>query len=525
MKTLADRAAGLVLAGFDGLTAAQAPAVLKDLAGIVLFARNVQTADQTAALIRDVQASRPDGAPPLIVAVDEEGGPVSRLRGIGAAMPSAMAMGASGDPNVTRDVYRAIGEELSALGMTLDLAPVADANTNPANPVIGVRSFGDARIAAEHVPAAIAGLRDAGVGAVAKHFPGHGDTDVDSHTGLPVIARAIDELFEVELVPFRAAIAAGVDAIMTAHIALPNVDPTGAPATMSRVVLTGLLRERLGYDGVICTDCMQMQAIAATYPPGEAAVMAIAAGADLVTFASKLDAVQEAIAALAAAVTNGRLEPAQVERSLDRVAKLRTRLAAAHHETAWSDASIARHRAVALDAARMAVTIVRDPATALPLRLVKGQRIFIAQFAGGALTQAESTGKQTTEFGKLLARGQARVQEQIRSLDPAGHEYKQLLMAAASADAIIAVSRRAWAHPLQAQAINDLALAGKPLVVVAAREPYDATVVPQDAAVIASFGDDPPSMEAAAEVLLGERPARGRSPVAIGEVSASQASR
>src|SRR5579863_550124 len=132
VKALADRAAGLILAGFDGLTAAQTPAMLKDLAGAVIFARNVQTSEQTAALVRDLQAAAAaDGALPLIVAVDEEGGTVSRLRGIGAAMPSAMAMGATGDPNVTRDVYCAIGEELSALGMTLDLAPVADANTNP----------------------------------------------------------------------------------------------------------------------------------------------------------------------------------------------------------------------------------------------------------------------------------------------------------------------------------------------------------------------------------------------------------
>jgi beta-N-acetylhexosaminidase len=432
-----------------------------------------------------------------------------------------MALGAAASVDVTRIAYRTIGEELSALGITLDFAPVADVNTNPQNPVIGVRSFGDdPRRVAEHVRAAIGGLHDAGVASAAKHFPGHGDASVDSHHELPAIERDASQLRGVEFVPFRAAIAAGVDAIMTGHLALPLVDPSGAPATMSRVLLTDLLRGELGFDGVICTDCMQMDAIASGARSGESAVAAVAAGADLVTFSSSVEAAREAVDALRAAVQDGRLDPGQIERSLARVTALRTRSV----ERRGADiASVGgqSHRNTALDVARKAITIVRDPASSIPLSLHAGQKIFVVQFDGPSATPAESTGKQTTLFGKSLARSPARVQEQLRTLDPAGHEYKQLLMAAGSADVIIAVARRAWAHRLQALAIADLALTAKPLIVVAVREPYDAAAVPAEAAVIATYGDDDASMEAAADVLLGKHAATGRLPVVLTEHGAA----
>ena len=524
-NTLAERAGGLVIAGFDGKTAQSAPLdVLSALAGVILYARNLESAAQAAALTEELQdAATAAGAPPLIVAIDEEGGTVSRLAGFGTTMPAAMCLGATFDPGVTRGVYRAIGEELAAIGVTLDFAPVADTNTNPDNPVIGVRSFGETNGVAQHVEAAIEGLHDAGVHATAKHFPGHGDATVDSHIGLPVIEHDLARLRDVELVPFRAAIEAGVDAIMTAHVALPLIDPSGTPATLSHAILTTLLRDELGFEGVVFTDCMQMQAIAGSCGPGEAAVAAIAAGADLVAFSSSMGAARAAVAALREAIASGRLDARSVERSLARVDALRT--AAKPRNRALDIAAVGgeEHRGVALAAARKGVTLVRDPAGSLPLDLHAGQRIFLVQFAGAPGTPAESTGKQSTHFGKLLAAGPARVQEQLRSLDPAGHEYKQLLMAAGTADVLIAVTRRAWAHRLQAQAVEDLALAGKPVVVVAAREPYDANVAPSNAAVIATYGDDDASMEAAADVLLGKRAAEGHLPVSLGAPASSPA--
>lgn len=516
-SSLADRLGGLILAGFSGTRAADAPVdFLKTLAGVILFTRNLESAPQAAALIADLQsAAEADGAQRLIVSIDEEGGIVSRIAPFGTQMPSAMALGAALDPAVTRRAYGIIGDELAALGVTLDFAPVADVNSNRQNPVIGVRSFGDdAAAVAERVRAAILGLHDAGVGATAKHFPGHGDASVDSHGDLPVIDRDLARLQQVELVPFRAAVDASVDAIMTAHIAIPAVDASGLPATLSRIMLTDILRHELEYEGVICTDCMQMQAIAATKTAGDAAVMAVGAGADLVAFSSSVESAREAVAALGSALANGRLDPAQVEQSLARVAALRAK---AQRRTATGLESVGGepHRTAALEVARKTVTIVRDPQSLLPLRLQPSQRIFLVQFAGAAGTPVESTGKQSTRFGKLLAQAPVRVQEQLRSLDPAGHEYKQLLMAAGSGDAIVAVTRRAWSHPLQARAVADLALAGKPLIVIVAREPYDGDFAPPDAAVIATYGDDDASMEAAADILLGTYLAAGRLPVTL----------
>jgi len=512
---IAGRAEALLLCGFDGTTAdGMSDGLLAECAGVVLFARNLETAEQSAALTSALRKRFEErSALPPIVAIDEEGGTVSRIGAFGTAMPSAMALGATGDPQLTHDVYKTIGEELTALGVTLDFAPVADANTNPRNPVIGVRSFGDQPIASMHVPAAIAGLHDAGVAAAAKHFPGHGDASVDSHEALPVIEHGAARLREIELAPFRAAIAAGVDVVMAAHVAVPTIDPSGSPASLSRPVLTGLLREELGFDGVICTDCLEMGAIAGRYPPGEEAVLAIEAGADLVTYSSSADAVRAAVRAIRDAVGTGRLDRKRVERSIERVAKLRRGF---RPSAAPPLASVGAkpHRDVALAAARRAMTIVRDPASILPLRLSTGDKIFLVQFADDAHSPAQ-TGKTSTQLGALLAKGPARVHEQVRSLEPAGHEYKQLLMAAASATVIVAVTRRAWAHPLQARAVGDLALAGKPLVVVAAREPYDASDAPAGAAVLAAYGDDAASTQATAEVLLGAQPALGKLPVTL----------
>lgn len=511
--TLAERAPGLLLAGVASTAFSGAElAFMKDLAGAVLFARNVADARETSALVDALRAAaRAAGHPPPIVAIDEEGGIVSRIGKVGTTMPSAMALGAAGDTELTRTAYAAIGEQIGALGVTLDFAPVADANTNPRNPVIGVRSFGDGRIVAAHVAAAVRGLHDTGIAATAKHFPGHGDASVDSHRDLPVLDASIERLRAVELLPFRAAVAAGVDAVMTAHVSLPQLDPSGASATLSRPILS-LLRDEIGFDGVICTDAMEMEAIASRYPAGEAAVRALEAGADLVTYSSSLAAATAAAAAIAEAIAGGRLDAAHVERSLERVRRLRTRAA----QTAPHALDPNRYREIAATIARRAITLVRDPRSVLPLVLGDGDRLFLVEFTGAAGSPVETGSKHTTLLGALLdARMPARIQEQVRTLDPAGHEYKQLLMAASSATATVAIARRAWAHPLQAQAIADLALAGKPLIVVAAREPYDADVAPRDAAVLAAYGDDAPTMEAVADVIVGRLAASGRLPVAL----------
>ena len=250
------------------------------LGGIVLFADNIGTPDETRALAARIQERCALPGLPALIAVDQEGGRVRRLKDPATAFPSAMAVGATGDPAHAERWGLATARELRALGLNFDFAPVLDVNNNPANPVIGTRSYGeDPAAVARFGVAALTGLRAGGVAATGKHFPGHGDTGTDSHLDLPQIAGDLDRLRRVELPPFRAAIAAGIPAIMSSHIVFPALDPGGLPGTISRQILGGLLRDELGFDGVIVSDAMNMRAIADRWGIVDGAVRFIAAGA------------------------------------------------------------------------------------------------------------------------------------------------------------------------------------------------------------------------------------------------------
>ncbi len=518
-RAAAERVASLVMFGFEGTEPASIP---RDLAaecgGVILFRRNIRSADQlvrlTAAL-RDIP--RPDGAP-LIIALDQEGGPVSRLAEIGTTIPSAMALGAAGDLRVTELMYDMTGRELAALGVNLNLAPVADVNNNPRNPGIGIRSFGDDPLAvARHVRAAVRGLHRAGIGATAKHFPGKGDVTVDAHLGLPESNRTLTQLEDVELVPFSAAIAEGVDVIMSAHVVYRPLATGGEPATLNRALLSGVLRERLHFEGVVCTDCMEMQAIADRYHPGQAAVAAALAGADLILFSHSREKVIAARAALRDAVLDGRLSPAAVEQSLERIAALSRRLHDPGERPPLDSVGSAQHQAAALAAARRAVVVIRDPKGLLPLSLTRAERLLVVEFASAQPVVAVEDGRGTvqTALGPWIGSGGPRLHEQVRSLDPAGHEYKQILMAAGAAHAILVLTCRATAHPAQARVVADLVMLGKRVIVVAGREPYDAVVVPKEATVVASFGVDPHAMQATADVIMGRERPVGTLPVVL----------
>jgi beta-N-acetylhexosaminidase len=299
-------AAACVLPGFPG----PAPPdwlrrrLQEGLGGVVLFAWNVVDAEQVAGLTAALRAERPE----VVVAIDEEGGDVTRLEAAtGSSYPGSLALGVVDDPDLTRRVATAMGSELRAAGIDLDLAPVADLLANVESPIVGVRSFGsDPELVARHVAAFVTGLQRAGVGACAKHFPGHGDAAEDSHVALPVV----DEMRAEALLPFRAAIAAGVRAIMSAHLVVRGVDE--APATLSRRLLHDLLRSELGFEGLVITDALEMAAISATTGVGEAAVRAVSAGADAVCLGHDLgdEAVGEAVRALAERVPEDRLAEA-----------------------------------------------------------------------------------------------------------------------------------------------------------------------------------------------------------------------
>ncbi len=316
---LARLASACILPGVSGLGAPDwlRRELAAGLGGVVLFSRNVRDRAQLAALTAAIRAERPEA----LVAIDEEGGDVTRLEvDTGSSYPGNLALGVVDDPVLTERVAASVGADLDAVGVNLDLAPVADANTNPLNPVIGVRSFGsDPDLVARHVAAFVRGLQSRGVIACAKHFPGHGATEADSHLELPRVAADLDSLRAAELVPFRAAIEAGVRAVMTAHILVPAVD--WAPATVSRAILHDLLREELGFGGLVVTDALEMRAISDTVGVEEGAVRALAAGADALCLGHDLEgpAVANVREAVVAAVRAGRLSEERLAAAAGRV--------------------------------------------------------------------------------------------------------------------------------------------------------------------------------------------------------------
>ncbi|MGV3722980.1 MAG: beta-N-acetylhexosaminidase, partial [Actinomycetota bacterium] len=287
--------------------------------GLALFARNLGDPEAVAALTEELR--RRSRLAPLI-GIDQEGGRVSRMALPGMVFPGNMPLGLLDDPELTRKVARSIGEQLAAVGFDVDFAPSVDVNNNPLNPIIGVRSFGDdPALVARHGVAAVAGFREAGILPVIKHFPGHGDTTQDSHLELPVQPAERDRLDAVELAPFRAALAAGAPAVMTTHIMFPALDPQ-LPATLSHRIITGLLRQELGFDGLVVTDCLEMKGIANQWSPEDTAVLALEAGADMLLVCHTQETQLRMFRALVEAVRGGRLPEARLHQSVERVARV-----------------------------------------------------------------------------------------------------------------------------------------------------------------------------------------------------------
>ncbi|MCB9597088.1 MAG: beta-N-acetylhexosaminidase [Sandaracinaceae bacterium] len=323
-------AAGQVL--LAGYPAGDPPASILEslaedaLAGVILFKRNL--ADGPAGAAEQIRALARAARRTPLVAVDQEGGRVQRLRAPVLELPPMRRLGVLDDVDLTRRAARVLGRQLGAIGFNVDFAPVLDVDTNPDNPVIGDRSFGaDPELVARHGVAFARGLRDAGLLACGKHFPGHGDTVDDSHFALPALPHAMDRLEAVELVPFRAA-AGEVGSVMTAHIVFRALDPD-RPATLSRAVVTGLLREQLGYDGLVVSDDLEMKAIADHWSTGRAAVEAIRAGCDLLLICATVELLEEARAALAAEAARDGAFAARLDAAARRVGAVRDGLACA----------------------------------------------------------------------------------------------------------------------------------------------------------------------------------------------------
>ncbi|WP_088009229.1 glycoside hydrolase family 3 N-terminal domain-containing protein [Indiicoccus explosivorum] len=323
--TLNEKIGQMVIAGLEGTSLQAADQRLitdYHVAGFIFYGDNLVTPEQTRRFVGQVKAANKPGNLPLFISVDQEGGRVSRLPEVNIT-PSSAVIGDRNDPAYAYEIGRTLGRQLKSMDFNLNYAPVLDINSNPDNPVIGDRSFGNtAGVVSRMGIQVMKGMQTENVIPVIKHFPGHGDTSVDSHVELPIVPKTLAELRQLELIPFSNAIDSGADVTMVAHILLPEIDGT-YPSSMSERVITGILRNELGFGGVVMTDDMTMGAIADHYGIGEAAVRSVQAGSDVILVAHGDENVIEAIKAIRAAVLDGRIPEWRIDESVQRIAELK----------------------------------------------------------------------------------------------------------------------------------------------------------------------------------------------------------
>jgi len=324
--TLDEKIGQLMMVGVDGeaISTEMEDLIQKEkVGGIILLPKNISSAEQTVRLLNDIKKANGANEIPLFLSVDEEGGTISRLPSEFKGLPTTREIGSMNDPGFSYEVGQFLGKQVKSFGYNMNMAPVLDVDSNPDNPVIGDRSFSsEAEIVANLGVATMKGIQEEKVIPVVKHFPGHGDTSVDSHLALPILDADMERLNSLELIPFKKAIKEGADAVMTAHILFPKID-SSHPATLSKKVVTGILREELGFEGVIITDDLTMGAIRTSYSAGQAAVRAFLAGHDILLICHEYDNYYMAIQAMKEAVTSGKISEEQVDESVYRILSLK----------------------------------------------------------------------------------------------------------------------------------------------------------------------------------------------------------
>jgi beta-N-acetylhexosaminidase len=488
--------------------------------GIIYFtwAHNTRDPHQIAGLSNGIQKAslkQPRGLP-VLVATDQEHGIVCRVGKPATLFPGAMAIGAGGSRTDARTLGRISGAELRAMGINQDYSPDADVNVNPANPVIGVRSFGaDPEAVAGLVAAEVKGYQSSRVAATAKHFPGHGDTAVDSHFGFPVITHSRALWSTLDAVPFRAAIDARIDSIMTAHIMVPALDDSGDPATLSHPILTGILRGELGYDGVVITDSLGMEGVRQKYGDDRVPVLALKAGVDQLLNPPSLDIAWNAVLN---AVRDGELTEARLDESILRVLRLKARLRLFEEPYVRQGdvdrvVGIRSHLAAADRIAERTTTLLVNEGGLLPLSPGTHKKLLVlgADPASPSGTTGPPTGVLATALTGLgftataLSTGTA----------PSAATIAKAVAAAGDADAVVVGTYNVTAADAQKKLVEQVVATRKPVVAVAIRNPYDVARLPSVRAFLAAYSWTDVELRAAARVIAGKVAPRGRLPVAV----------
>ncbi len=450
-------------------------------------------------------AAKAGGHPPPLIGIDQEGGQLIAITNGATELPGNMALGATRSPDLADQAGRVLARELLAMGINMNFAPSLDVNFNARNPVVGVRSFGDdPQLVADLGVAMIRGMQREGVIATAKHFPGHGDTVADSHHTLPTIQYDMARLNEVELKPFRAAVQANVSAVMSAHILFPALDPE-FPATISTKILRGILREQMGFAGLIVTDAMDMAAVnqLGTVASIEAA---IAAGADLVLLGHLPEQPQ----------LTARFENKLDAASLLRIAQVRRALPEMPETLPDLDVvGCSDHQAVARAIAECSITVVRDRRRQLPLRLTPEETLGLIHVQPTNLTPADTSSSVEIHLPALLRQFHAKTIVCPLPYASTTEEVQVALDRVADSDVVLVATIQATADPMQAALVRALLHRGQKPIVIALRMPYDIMAFPEVDAYLCTYSIRPVSMEACARVLFGEIEATGVLPCRI----------
>ncbi|MFD1737556.1 glycoside hydrolase family 3 N-terminal domain-containing protein [Bacillus salitolerans] len=494
--------------------------------GIILFGRNMKKPTDILELTSYMQkkAKKSGHEQPLLICTDQENGIVRRLGKDTTIFPGAMLLAATEDEKLIYDIGRATAKELMALGINWNLAPVVDVNNNPHNPVIGVRSFGEkAEEVSRFSKASMNGMQAGGIITTLKHFPGHGDTNIDSHLDLPIISHGLERLERIELVPFKECMINGADTVMSAHVYFPVIESReGVPATMSHNVITRLLREKLGFSGVVTTDCMEMKAIADTIGTAKGAVEAIKAGVDLIMISHSPLLQKEAIEAIAVAVESGEIPTSRIEESLARISALKTKY------VSWDKIEIddespqvplvvgsPEHNELAKLAYKRGVTIVKNKNGLLPLSTDSAHKVMVIYPTKSYLTLVEDELYSENVFGAIVkeVHPSSEIFPILHHLNE--RDLDELVEKTRQFDTIVVGTLSAIRSKEQSTLLKALMNTGKDIVVIAMRNPYDLMVVPNVSGFITTYEFSTNALRYAVKALFGIETVSGKLPVTI----------